>query len=87
MANVLLFNKCFLSEPHISLTLSAYEAMDIYSRQIAIGFAEWKDGQGFECTLHDDENIKHWQAYGEGKLYTTDQLYEEFEKHLQSLNK
>lgn len=28
-----IFKKCFLSEPHIPLTDSAFEAMDIYSKQ------------------------------------------------------
>ena len=44
----------------------------------AVEFLTWVDGNGFECVLHDDENIKHWQAYREGESYTTHELYKKF---------
>lgn len=47
----------------------------------SIAFNRWRDGEGYECILHDDENIKHWQAYGEGKIYADEELYSLFLKY------
>lgn len=34
-----------------------------FSLNDMLGFLDWVDGQGYECTLHDDENVKHWEKY------------------------
>ena len=56
-----------------------------YGEQIkkkeAIDFAEWIDGEGYECYLHDDEGIKHWHDIREKGNYTTPDLYLQ---HIQS---
>ena len=53
----------------------AETAMDEYAKQQAIGFAEWINGEMYECFLHIDENVKFWHDVdGNGNL-TTEELY------------
>lgn len=55
-----------------------YKMLDQYAKQTAIDFAAWIDGNGFECELHTDENVKFW-AVKDGEPYlTTSQLYDLF---------
>lgn len=57
------------------------KAMDAARKDEAIAFNRWRDGEGWECELHDDEDVKHWQKYGEGKLYTDEELYQLFKSN------
>ena len=57
------------------IPVSIYRAMDQYSQQQAIAFAEWIDGNGFECELHTDENVKFWAVKDGSPYLTTDELY------------
>lgn len=57
------------------------DAMDDWAEQVAISFAEWLDGEGYECFLHTDEGVKHWHDIREKGNYTTPQLYTLFLTH------
>lgn len=51
------------------------QAEKTYAKNVAIGFAEWINGEMYECFLHTDENEKFWHdSKGKGSL-TTEQLY------------
>jgi len=60
------------------------EQLEKVAKYEAIEFLCWIDGEGFECFLHTDENIKMWKAFGEGQIFSTETLYNIF---LQSKNK
>ena len=61
-------------------------AMDIYAKQLAIGFAEWMVVRGYKRSqwYHDRWYIPTNPQIIETKTYSTDEL---FEMYLQSLNK
>ncbi len=62
------------------------ECMDIYAKQLAIGFAEWMVVRGYKRSqwYHDRWYIPTNPQIIETKTYSTDEL---FEMYLQSLNK
>lgn len=59
-------------------TDSIYDAMDEYAKQVGIKFAEWIDGEMYECFLMTDEGEKFWHDVHGKETYPTEQLYSQF---------
>lgn len=56
--------------------------IDNLIKETAISFAEWIDGNNYECFLMTDEGVKHWEVPpGRGNL-TTAQLYTLYLEHI-----
>jgi len=78
---------------------NVYKAMDIYSKQQAIAFAEWIKDNYYTRNLNSDDD--RWYKYfshredllsgvviqsGISEYFTTDQLYQLYQLFLQSQN-
>lgn len=55
-----------------------YLPMNQYAEQQSIAFAEWINGEMYECFLHSDENVKFWHDWEGNGNYTTEDLYKIF---------
>lgn len=69
-------DKVYAQNP--SIIQAAHTAMDLYSEQRAIAFAEWINGEMYECFLHSDENVKFWHDWEGNGNHTTEDLYKIF---------
>ena len=62
----------------VKLAQDMMVATEEYRKQECISFAEWINGEMYECFLHTDENVKFWHdVHGNGS-YTTEELYTKF---------
>ena len=75
-------------EDKVKLAQDILEATDKHiqktTQKQAVAFAEWINGEMYECFLHTDENVKFWHDVNGNGNYTTEELYTLF---LQSQSK